>query len=189
MQNNNKDFSKRFDQKFKSNRNVFGSQVPPVVKEAIKYVSSGEALDLGAGNGRNTLFLISQSFHVTSVDTSKEGLKILEDKVEDKTKLTTVLCDVREFQTEKRYDFIVAIGLLHFLSKEEGIDLIKKIQSWTKIGGVNVLGAKMSQNIRGDLPHPYGHNELKGYYENKNWNIKKYSENGVAFLIARKNSQ
>jgi tellurite methyltransferase len=183
---NNKDFRERFNQKYQTNRDTFGNTVPPVVKQAVKYVSSGEALDLGAGNGRNTMFLISQSFNVMSVDTSKEGLKILEKKVKDKRKLKTVLSDVREFKTDKKFDIVVAIGLLHFLSKEEGKRLIENIQKWTKKGGVNVIGTKMSQNRRGDFPHIFEHNELKDYYKNENWEVKHYSENGVAFLIAKK---
>ena len=186
MQTKNRDFSERFNQRYRSNRNVFGNMVLPVVRDAMKYVSSGEALDLGAGNGRNTLFLISQSFKVTSVDTSEEGLNILEKRVKEKEKLETVLSDVREFETDKKYDLIIAIGLLHFLSKREGSDLIKKIQRWTKRDGVNVLGAKMFQNMRGDLPHILEHNELRKYYETKEWDIKHYSENGVAFLIAKR---
>ncbi len=182
----NKDFSNRFDQKYQVNRNTFGSTVPPVVKEAMKYISSGNALDLGAGNGRNTLFLISESFNVTSVDTSKEGLKILEEKVEDKSKLQTVLSDVREFETDKKYDIVVAIGLLHFLPKEDGEDLIENIQKWTKEGGINVIGAKRSQNRRGDLPHIFKHNELKNYYDRENWEIKEYVELGPTFVIAKK---
>jgi tellurite methyltransferase len=188
MQNNKRDFSSRFNQKYQTNRNTFGDIVPPVVKQAMKYVSSGEALDLGAGNGRNTMFLISQSFNITSVDSSEKGLKILEEKVEDKTKLKTVLSDVREFDTDKKFDIVVAIGLLHFLSKEDGKKLIENIQKWTKKDGVNVIGAKMSQNGRGDLPHIFEHNELKDYYKKDNWEVKHYSENGVAFLIAIKTS-
>jgi tellurite methyltransferase len=183
---NNKDFRERFNQKYQTNRDTFGNTVPPVVKQAVKYVSSGEALDLGAGNGRNTMFLISQAFNVTSVDSSEKGLKILEKKVEDKRKLKTVLSDVREFKTDKKFDIVVAIGLLHFLSKEEGKRLIENIQKWTKKGGVNVIGAKMSQNRMRDLPHIFEHNELKDYYKNENWEVKHYSENGVAFLMAKK---
>jgi tellurite methyltransferase len=186
---NNKDFRERFDQKYQTNRDTFRNTVLPVVKQAMKYVSSGEALDLGAGNGRNTMFLISQSFNVTSVDTSKEGLKILEEKVEDKRKLKTVLSDVREFNTDKKFDIVIAIGLLHFLSKEDGKKLIENIQEWTKKGGVNVIGVKMSQNRRGDLPHTFEHNELRDYYDKENWEVKHYSENGVAFLIVRKTQQ
>jgi tellurite methyltransferase len=186
MQTKNRDFSGRFNQKYKSNRDVFGGTVLPVVKDAMKYVSSGEALDLGAGNGRNTLFLVSQSFKVTSVDTSEEGLNILKERVQEREKLETVLSDVRKFETDKKYDLVLAIGLLHFLSKREGSDLIKKIQKWTKKDGVNVLGAKMFQNRRGDLPHIFEQNELRKYYETKEWDIKYYSENGVAFIIARK---
>lgn len=186
MQTKKRDFSGRFNQKYRSNHDVFGDTVLSVVKDAMKYASSGEALDLGAGNGRNTLFLISQSFKVTSVDTSEEGLNILKERVKEKEKLETVLSDVREFETDKKYDIIIATGLLHFLSKEGGVGLIKKIQRWTKRDGVNVLGAKMFQNMRGDLPHIFEHNELRQYYETKEWDIKYYSENGVAFLTAKR---
>ena len=188
MRDNNTDFSGRFNQKYRSNRNTFGMSVLPVIKQAMKYISSGEALDLGAGNGRNTTFLISHSFNVTSVDNSKEGLSILEERVKDKSRLKTILTDVREFKTDKQYDIVVAIGLLHFFSKEDGKQLIKDIQRWTKIGGVNVLGVRMIQNIRGDLPYIFGHDELKKYYKNNHWDIKHYTESGPAFLIAKRSS-
>ena len=38
-----------------------------------------KALDLGAGIGKNILLLLPNSFKVTSVDSSEEGLKILKD--------------------------------------------------------------------------------------------------------------
>jgi tellurite methyltransferase len=186
MTNNNPDFKERFKQKYMFNRNVFGSKPILIIENAIKYVSSGRALDLGAGNGRNTLFLLSKSFEVTSVDSSKEGLQILEEKVDNKQKIKTILSDVRAFNTEEKYDLVVAIGLLHFLLKKEGNILIEKMQKWTNIGGINVIGAKMIQNFAGDLPHIFKKNELKKYYEKENWEIKEYSENKVAFLIAKK---
>jgi len=180
------DFKNRFNQKYTKNSDSFGSKPLPIVKKAMKYVSSGEALDLGAGNGRNTLFLLSNSFKVTSVDSSEEGLKLLEEKVGTKEKLTTILSDVRKFQTENTYDIVLAIGLLHFLSKEEGNTLIKNMQKWTRIGGLNVVGAKMTQNFANDLPHVFEKNELRKYYEKSDWEIKEYTENKVAFLIAKK---
>ncbi len=186
MQDNNPNFKNRFEKKYTENHDSFGSEPLPIVKNAMKYVSSGESLDLGAGNGRNTLFLLSKSFKVTSVDSSEEGLRILEEKADTKEKLNTVLSDVRIFQTKEKYNIILAIGLLHFLSKEEGTNLIKNVQDWTKKGGINVIGAKMFQNWAGDLPHIFKENELKKYYEKRNWEIKEYAENKVAFLIAKK---
>lgn len=186
MTNNNPDFKERFKQKYRSNRNSFGSNPMPIIKTAMEYVSSGKALDLGAGNGRNTLFLLSESFEVTSVDSSEEGLKILEEKADNKQKLKIVLSNVLTFNTEKKYDLVAAIGLLHFLSKKEGDILIEKMQKWTGIGGINVIGAKMIQNMAGDLPHIFEENELKKYYEKENWEIKEYSETKISFLIAKK---
>lgn len=186
MTDKNSNFKKRFKQKYALNRNTFGSSPIFIIENAMKYVSPGTALDLGAGNGRNTLFLLSKSFEVTSVDSSKDGLEILEEKVNNKQKLKIILSDVRTFNTEKTYDLVVVIGLLHFLSKKEGDILVEKMQEWTNIGGINVLGTKMFQNMAGDLPHVFKKNELKEYYEKESWEIKEYSENKVAFLIAKK---
>jgi tellurite methyltransferase len=185
-QNNNPDFKNRFKQKYAENRDTFGSEPLPIVKSAMKYAPSGEALDLGAGNGRNTLFLLSRSFKVTSVDSSEEGLKILEERAVDTKRLKTILSDVRTFQTENKYDVVLSIGLLHFISKEEGANLIKNMQKWTKTGGINVIGVKMTQNFAEDLPHVFEKNELRKYYEKNDWEIKEYAENRVAFLIAKK---
>ena len=73
------DFKNRFNQKYKDIPSVFGTQPMPIIKEALKYVSEGDALDLGVGNGRNTIFLLSKNFNVTGVDMSKEGISLWSD--------------------------------------------------------------------------------------------------------------
>ena len=186
MKNSKSDFSNLFNQKYKGNRDSFGLDPLPVVKESLKYISSGDVLDLGVGNGRNTLYLLSKSFNVTGVDSSEEGIKILKNKVGENPNLEIILTDVMKFEPTKKYDFILAMGLLHFLTEEQGLSLISKIQNWTKNGGINVIGAKMNQNIANNLPHIFKHNELKGYYEKENWFIKFYEEKGASFLIAQK---
>jgi 16S rRNA A1518/A1519 N6-dimethyltransferase RsmA/KsgA/DIM1 with predicted DNA glycosylase/AP lyase activity len=102
MINNSPHFEDRFKQKYMVNRNAFGSAPIPIIKNAMQYVSSGSALDLGAGNGRNTLFLLSQSFEVASVDSSEEGLAILKEKAHNTQKLKVIVSDVRTYHTEKK---------------------------------------------------------------------------------------
>ncbi len=184
-------FQNRFNKKYKDNENTFGLTPLPIVKNALDYVKRGNALDLGVGNGRNTIYLLSKSFQVTGVDSSQVGLNILGERLGSNTQLETVLCDVMKFETNKKYDIILAIGLLHFLPQEDSTTLVTKIQGWTNLGGINVLGAKMTQNAMQDLPHIFKKNELKKFYDKKGWEIKEYNEIGgnnptVQFLIAQK---
>jgi len=187
------DIQKRFNQKYKDNKNTFGLAPLPIIKNAANYIntSMGSALDLGVGNGRNTIYLLSKSFKVTGVDSSEVGLNILKERVGNNPNLETVLCDVTKYQTDKKYDIVLAIGLLHFLSKKDGTNLVTKIQEWTKNGGINVLGVKMVQNAMHDLPHTFEKDEIKKFYNKSGWEIKEYQEVGgnipvVGFLIAQK---
>ncbi len=184
-------FKNRFDQKYRSSPNIFGNEPMPLIKETLKYISTGKALDLGVGNGRNTLFLLQKSFQVTGVDMSQEGIDIIRKQTKDNPHLNLVVSDVTKFKSDEKYDLIVAIGLLHFLNTNQVHELISNMKSWTKKGGFNVIGARMTQNFRNDLPHVFQPNELKKLYSQTSWSIKEYKENlgrnaKIASIIAQK---
>jgi hypothetical protein len=46
----------------------FGEKPSPIVEALPKFISSGNALDIGAGDGGNSLYLASQGFNVTAND-------------------------------------------------------------------------------------------------------------------------
>ena len=46
-----------FDRSFSGTERLYGDQPIPIVTESLKYISSGKVLDLGAGDGRNALYL------------------------------------------------------------------------------------------------------------------------------------
>jgi tellurite methyltransferase len=135
-------FQNRFDEKYKVAPGLFGEEPMPLVKKALKYVSEGKALELGVGNGRNTLFLLSNSFEVTGVDMSEEGIKILNKRAKDSPSLNLIVSDVLEFESTEKFDLVLAIGLLHFLEKESIDSLISKMKAWTTKGGLNVIAAR-----------------------------------------------
>jgi len=187
------DFQNRFDQKYRDNPNVFGQSPMPILEKAIDYVSSGKALDLGVGNGRNATYLLSKSFEVTGVDVSEEGIRILRQKFPHDSKIKLIVADVLNFETKEKYNLVCAIGLLHFLKLEDIKKLITKMKKFTQNGGINVIGARMTQNYRQDLPYIFKHNELKRFYTKSDWAIKNYEEidrghSKIATLIAQKTS-
>ncbi len=182
----------RFDLKYKNRPDTFGTEPFDLVKQLPQLISGKTVLDLGAGNGRNTLYLLNLGYQVTAVDSSDEGLRVLRDRAGKNNKnLQLVQSDVTQFTTDKTYDAVLAIGLLHFLPINEAEKLVKNMQDWTKPNGVNIVAVKMTQNRKGDLPHVFKPNELKNMYGLPNWKIELYDEfslpqKPIAQIIARK---
>jgi tellurite methyltransferase len=83
----------------------------------------GEALDLGCGEGRNSLLLAHYGYHVHAVDSSSQGIQKL-GKYAHSQGLDTIdgeVADVRTVQlTTNFYDAIVAVTFLDHIPKEEG---------------------------------------------------------------------
>lgn len=73
---------------------------------------AGEALDLGCGEGRNSLLLARYGYHVHAIDVSSQGIQKLETYAQehDLQNITCTVADVRTVQLPTPfYDAIVAV--------------------------------------------------------------------------------
>lgn len=181
-------FRDRFNSKFRFNLHAFGTQSLDLVTNILKYKKTGSVLDLGCGNGRNALFLLSKGFHVTGVDLSKVGLDLIRKKAGNyQGNIKLILSDVTKLETDEKFDLVLAIGLLHFLQINQIKQLLLKIKLWTKPEGLNVIAVRMSQNYKKDLPYVFKPGELIKIYQNPEWKVLESREDGrVAKLIAKK---
>jgi len=98
----------------------------------------GEALDLGCGEGRNSLLLAHYGYHVHAVDSSSQGIQKLE-KYAHSQGLDTIdgeVADVRTVQlTTNCYDAIVAVTILDHILEEEGKKVAEALIDALKPGG------------------------------------------------------
>lgn len=117
--------------------------VKPVkgLKEVLKYAPKGAALDIGAGEGRNSIFLAKNGFKVEAIDKIKEGLKKCKNLAEKyKLPIKTEVVDVKKFKFEKnKYSLILAIASLDFLKFSEIKKIIPKIKKSLKRNGILYL--------------------------------------------------
>lgn len=91
-------------------------------------VKQGKALDLGCGQGRNSLFLAQQDFDVTAVDQNGLALEILQSIVEQEDlDMPVGLYDINSASIEQEYDFIVSTVVLMFLQADPAFQLLFKI--------------------------------------------------------------
>lgn len=108
-------------------------------------------LDLGAGEGKNAVYLAKLGGLVTAVDISPIALSkfsLQPDYEYGKRNIKTVNCNVVDIELEdSQFDLVIAYGLFHCLSSHKKIeDFVKKVKKWTKKGGY-FIGATFTDKI------------------------------------------
>ncbi|MEM7000040.1 MAG: tellurite resistance methyltransferase TehB, partial [Pseudomonadota bacterium] len=150
------------------------------VVEAITHVSSGDALDLGCGRGRNSILLRAHGFEVTALDHSQQAISRLQEIVSLEAACQGIQAEVYDIATssiERDYDLIICTVVLQFLPADTIAGIISNMQSHTKLGGLNVIVAPMSTHdvpCPMDWPFTFKEGELRAYYQD--WHLIKYQE-------------
>ncbi len=123
-----------YDKKFKENFPKFPAKLDLELKRYLNLVPGKEVLDLGIGQGRNSIPLAELGFNVTGVDYSTKCLEICKNTC---NKLNLVKSDIRTFDIEKdKYDMILSGYVLHFLHKNDSYQIIKNIKNNIKNNGI-----------------------------------------------------
>ncbi|HOX41223.1 MAG TPA: methyltransferase domain-containing protein [bacterium] len=154
------------------------SQIPNRFVVSIpNLLASGRVLDLGAGEGKNSVFLAEKGFNVTSVDISQDAIaKTLKLAKEKKVDLKGIVGDITKFKPEGQYEVIITTATLHLLKEKNALAAIQRMKMWTKIDGINLITVFTTKDP-GFFSHPhlyfFKENELKQLYFD--WEIIEYS--------------
>jgi SAM-dependent methyltransferase len=106
----------------------------PRLQRAVALVEhKGDALDLGAGAGRDTVYLLQEGFHVTAVDRERSSIAILEALPQQNLKLVQSAFVDFPFET---YDIINAQYALPFNPPETFNQLWAKIKQALRPRGI-----------------------------------------------------
>lgn len=105
-----------------------------------KDIGTGRVLDLGAGEGADSIRLAKLGFIVDSVEVSDIAVQKIKSLAEVNHVEINVFCsDVNSFNFVYEYDIIMINGVLHYLDVASKIDILTKVVSHTKIGGINCI--------------------------------------------------
>lgn len=137
----------------------------------------GHILDMGAGNGNNTRFLLNKGYSVTAVDPNLEvivGLKQLQKQYPGKLKVIEGSLDT--YSPKEKYDVVICCMVIHFMKDHSaGLKAVKNIQTWTKQGGINLTtGYMSSQPLSKDYSFLLVNSELPSLYAG--WKIHWYEQ-------------
>ncbi|MGO2256714.1 MAG: tellurite resistance methyltransferase TehB [Hafnia alvei] len=149
------------------------------VLNAAKIVPVGDALDLGCGRGRNSLYLNLKGFNVTAWDKNAMSINSLNDiiQAEGLKNITATQVDLNTHRFSGEYDFILSTVVFMFLGRPEIPTIIRNMQDSTRIGGYNLIVAAVdSPDYPCNVPFSFTFkpDELRNYYSG--WEFAKYNE-------------
>ena len=149
------------------------------VLHAATLIAPGKALDLGCGNGRNSLYLAANGFDVTAWDKNPASISNLERirQAEGLENLRTAIKDLNALSFDGEYDFILSTVVMMFLDAKTIPGLIANMQRCTRPGGYNLIVAAMDTDdfpCTVGFPFAFKPEELRNYYAG--WALLKYNE-------------
>lgn len=127
-----------WNERYQGEAYVYGTAPNRFVREQIDALpAGGSVLALGAGEGRNAVFLAEQGFDVTALDYAAVGLQKLRDLAAARgVTVETIQADVTAWRPERTWDAVV-VTFLH-LPPEDRPALYECIQQVLRPGGVLV---------------------------------------------------
>ena len=166
-----------YDQHYRKGRGQCGDPFPEFVAFFEGYDRPrARVLDLGCGQGRDSLMAARHGHEVVGVDLSEIGIaQMVEDAEAEGLDVTGVVSDVLKFRPRRKFDVVLLDRVLHLLLDDDerlaGLDLAARL---TRKGG-HVLIADVPKNR--PLIHGYFHARTDA------WEVAKRTKN---FLFARK---
>jgi 2-polyprenyl-3-methyl-5-hydroxy-6-metoxy-1,4-benzoquinol methylase len=153
----------------------FTSTPSVFMMESIKDLAPGTALDVGAGQGRNAVWLAQQGWDVTAIDISSVGLAVAVDNAKKAgTSITTVKVTYQDYDFGlERWDLIVMILSWAPVSDPSFVD---RLTSSLRPGGVLVFEHVLATEKQAFPANVYAlaPNALLSYF--KDLHIQKYEE-------------
>ena len=109
--------------------------------------TSGHALDIGAGEGRNALFLASRGLNVLAVDQSEVGMQKAQRLAQERgLTLRTQAADLQDFDAEHNSFDVISSIFVHLPATLRAA-VHKRVGAWLKPGGVFLLEAYAPDQI------------------------------------------
>lgn len=137
-----------YEEFYRENRHGLGGPSKAFVDFFDSYtLKNARVLDVGCGQGRDSLFIARKGHQVKAVDQSPSGIADLkEDAQAEGLNIETVVADIRTHTWGHPFDVIIVDRTLHMLNRDDRIQTLDDLLNVTKAGSY-VLIADERSNI------------------------------------------
>lgn len=176
--------SKYYNEKYDSDEFYWGKQPSSTARIFLQMFPPHEGqtlIELGCGEGRDSIFFACTGYQVTSFDFSAEGVrKSIARAKELNLSIEFFQADINEYRLEKSYDVVFASGALHYIPQNLRKEIISNYKQFTNLGGVHAFMVPIDKpfvpkNPQDDpLEQDWLSGEILTYYHD--WEIVFFSE-------------
>ena len=111
---------------------TMGGPSHEIIEIAPAYRPAHVLLDLGCGEGRNSVYLAGLGFDVTAIDRSTNGIEKLRNIARHiGLSITTFVADIATIEITDDYDLVMAHGVLYYLTNLEWRELLSQVKIHT----------------------------------------------------------
>lgn len=133
-----------YDDAYKKSVDFFGSGPTDILKDYVHLIDDSKpVLDVGAGQGRNTLFLARKGMAVDAIDPSRVAVETIQEIVQkEKLRVKSYISGFEDLETKTGYyGAVLLFGIIQILSRDEIDLLVAKTSRWLVEGGLVFITA------------------------------------------------
>lgn len=136
----------QWDQRYSTSEYVWTATANHFVEWHLSGLAPGAAIDLAAGEGRNSVWLAQQGWKVTAVDFSQIALdKALELAERHDVEIEVACDDATSYTPDHAVDLVLVVYLQ--LSQQARVTALAHAASWVKPGGTLFVCAHDRSNV------------------------------------------
>jgi len=138
-------------------------------------------LDIGCGEGKDSVFFARCGYKVSAFDISDAGIQKTKRLAEEANVYVDVFkANIWDFRLEQKYDILFSSGCLHYIKPELREEIFDNYKEFTVDGGINALHCFVDKPFINDVPGKPSHSQhwktgelFTLYYD---WYIEECSE-------------
>lgn len=163
-------------------RFIWGTRPSALAREAIELTGPrARALDLGCGEGRDSVFLAEQGHDVVGVDLSLDGLRKAARLAEDRgVRVPWVCAALPDLPLRGAFDLVYSCGSIHYVARDARGTLFDRLRGLTRRGGLHahiVFTDRRIYREKNEVVHYFSSDELSDAY--RGWIVLRHEEGWI----------